>query len=182
MSELYHFEVMTPSGETVRLDHYQGKVLLIVNTASLCGFTPQFEGLESLYGTYRDQGFEILGFPCNQFEAQEPGSSEEAEQFCRSHYGVSFPMFRKLDVNGPSAHPMFSFMQDAQPFTAFDSSSISARLLQQMLQDKYPQLLEGNSIKWNFTKFLVDREGNVVKRFEPGADPGSFEADIQALL
>lgn len=182
MSHVYQYEVQKATGEPVRMDAYQGKVLLIVNTASLCGFSPQFEGLERLYGAYRDQGFEILGFPCNQFGEQEPGTSEEAEQFCKQNYGVSFPMFDLLEVNGPSAHPLYAYMKEEQPFTAFDPSSIGARLLRQMLADKYPQFLEGNSIKWNFTKFLVDREGRVVKRFEPDVDPGSIEADLQALL
>jgi glutathione peroxidase len=146
------------SGEEALAD-YAGKVLLIVNTASQCGFTPQFAGLEALYTRYKDRGFEILGFPCNQFGAQEPGTADEIGSFCQKNYGVTFPMFAKVEVNGDDAHPLF-----------------------QHLKKEARGLLGSEGIKWNFTKFLVDRDGSVVKRFAPAATPESLAAEIEALL
>ena len=134
-------------------------MLLIVNTASQCGFTPQFAGLEALYTRYKDRGFEILGFPCNQFGAQEPGTADEIGSFCQKNYGVTFPMFAKVEVNGDDAHPLF-----------------------QHLKKEARGLLGSEGIKWNFTKFLVDRDGSVVKRFAPAATPESLAAEIEALL
>jgi glutathione peroxidase len=145
-------------GESALAD-YAGKVLLIVNTASQCGFTPQFEGLEALYTRFKDRGFAVLGFPCNQFGAQEPGNADEIASFCQKNYGVTFPMFAKIDVNGENTHPLF-----------------------QHLKKEARGLLGSEGIKWNFTKFLVDRDGSVVKRFAPAATPESLAKDIEALL
>ncbi|QXP82835.1 glutathione peroxidase [Methylococcus sp. Mc7] len=156
---IYDFEVRSLEGETVRLDSYRGKVLLIVNVASRCGFTPQYDGLEALYRRHRDAGLVILGFPCNQFGAQEPGSEAEIRRFCSSRYEVSFPLFAKIEVNGDHAHPLYAYLKSAQP-----------------------GLLGSEAVKWNFTKFLVDRNGEVVRRYAPTATPERIEPDLLPLL
>ncbi|MDD2769411.1 MAG: glutathione peroxidase [Methylococcus sp.] len=156
---IYDLEIDTIDGETVRLDIYRGKVLLIVNVASRCGFTPQYAGLEALYRRHRGAGLEILGFPCNQFGGQEPGNEEEIKQFCASRYEVSFPLFAKIEVNGEHAHPLYAHLKSAQK-----------------------GLLGSETIKWNFTKFLVDRNGEVVRRYAPTATPDSIEPDLLPLL
>jgi glutathione peroxidase len=147
------------SGDPVKLSEYRGKALLIVNTASKCGFTSQYSGLEKLYGKFQARGLEILGFPCNQFGKQEPGGSEEIAEFCSVNYGVTFPMFEKIDVNGKSAHPLY-----------------------QHLKSEARGLLGSEPIKWNFTKFLVNREGEVVERYGSTTKPEQIEADIEAAL
>ena len=157
--KIYNFTVTSMMGLPTSLGDYQGKVLLIVNTASKCGFTPQFEGLQALYEKYRDRGFEILGFPCNQFMHQDPGTNEEIQNFCQVNYGVTFPMFAKIDVNGSDAHPLYEHLKKAAPGA-----------------------LGIKAIKWNFTKFLVDAQGNVLKRFEPNVEPADIAPDIEALL
>ena len=167
---IYDFTVKTSQGKEKSLADYKGKVLLIVNTASKCGFTPQFEALQKLYLAYKDKGLEILGFPCNQFAAQDPGSNEEIQQFCRYNYGVTFQIFEKGDVRGETAQPLFQYLTKEKGFEGFDKEHPNAAVL------------EGDGIKWNFTKFLVDREGNVVKRFEPTKEPAAIAADIEALL
>jgi glutathione peroxidase len=159
MPEIYGIEVKTIDGRNIALSEYAGRVLLIVNTASKCGFTPQYAGLERLYGKYRDQGLVVLGFPCNQFAGQEPGSEAEIASFCSLNYGVTFPMFAKIDVNGPNAHPLY-----------------------RLLKRKKSGFLGSGAVKWNFTKFLVDREGNVVKRYGPAVKPEKIEKDILRLL
>ena len=159
MSNVYDFTASSLDGKPVSLRDYSGKVLLIVNTASKCGFTPQYEGLEALYQKYRDRGLEVLGFPCNQFGAQEPGSAEEIGSFCHKNYGVSFPMFEKIDVNGDGAHPLYRWLKS------------SAK-----------GLLGSEGIKWNFTKFLVDRNGNVIDRFAPTTKPEDLKPNLEALL
>jgi len=159
MTSVYDFSAQTLDGKPVALSDYAGKVLLIVNTASKCGFTPQYEGLEALYQKYRDRGLAVLGFPCNQFGAQEPGSAEEIGSFCQKNYGVSFPMFEKIDVNGEGAHPLYRW-----------------------LKSNAKGLLGSEGIKWNFTKFLVDRKGHVVERFAPTTKPEDLQSDIEALL
>lgn len=156
--KLYDLEIEKIDNTSMKLEEYKDKVLLIVNTASKCGFTPQFEGLESLYKKYKDQGFEILGFPCNQFANQDPLSDEEIHSFCSINYGVSFPMFKKIEVNGENAHPLYKYLKEEKK-GAF-----------------------GSNIKWNFTKFLIDRNGNVVKRFAPSKKPEDLEKDILKLL
>lgn len=156
---IYQFEAVTPSGEKIEFEDFKGKVLLIVNTASKCGFTPQFEGLEKLHKELEEQGLVVMGFPCNQFANQDPASDGEIQEFCQLNYGVSFTMFSKIDVNGDQAHPLFSY-----------------------LKDEAKGLMGSSSIKWNFTKFLVDREGNVVKRYAPKDKPASIKKDIEKLL
>ncbi|MBW8241164.1 glutathione peroxidase [Muricauda oceani] len=155
----YDFEANGLTGEKMKLDQFKGKVVLVVNTASACGLTPQYEGLEKLYQKYKDRGFVVLGFPCNQFGNQEEGTSEEIQQFCQVNYGVSFPMFEKIEVNGKKAHPIFKFLK----------SKLSGGLL-------------GSKIKWNFTKFLLDKDGVPVKRFGPTSVPKEIEKDIEKLL
>jgi glutathione peroxidase len=155
---IYDLSAKLNNGRNKKLADYKGKVLLIVNTASKCGFTPQYEGLQALYAKYKQRGFEVLGFPCDQFGHQEPGSDDEIKSFCQLNYGVSFPLFSKIEVNGPSTHPLFEF-----------------------LKSKKGGLL-GDNIKWNFTKFLVDKKGGVVERYAPMTPPSAIEAQIEKLL
>ncbi len=162
MTAIYDLTARALSGEDRPLSDFSGKVLLIVNTASKCGFTPQYKGLEALRQQYGPQGFEVLGFPCNQFGAEEPGDAAEIASFCSANYGVSFPMFAKIEGNGPDAHPLFAHLKREQP--------------------GLPWFWDSQSIKWNFTKFLVDRRGRVAKRFSPIASPESLRGDIERLL
>ncbi|MBO6934057.1 MAG: glutathione peroxidase [Deltaproteobacteria bacterium] len=159
MSELYDIEVTTLDGQKKDLHDLEGKVALFVNVASKCGFTPQYAGLEKLYEKYKDQGLVVLGFPCNQFGAQEPGTEEEIAGFCEKNYGVSFPMHSKIDVNGPDTHPVYQY-----------------------LKGEKKGLLGTEKIKWNFTKFLVDSNGKVVKRYAPTTKPESIASDVAKLL
>ena len=159
MESIYDFVVKAQDGSDVSLDTYRGKVLLIVNTATGCGFTPQYVGLQELYNKYRDQGFEILDFPCNQFGNQAPGSDDEIHEFCVGRFSMTFPQFSKIDVNGKDESPLYTF-----------------------LKSKHKGGLLGSKIKWNFTKFLVDREGNVVDRFAPTTEPKDIDAKVAALL
>lgn len=154
---IYDFPVTTIRGERTTLAEYKGQVLLIVNTASKCGLTPQYEGLQKLYEEYKDQGLVVLGFPCNQFKEQEPEGAAKIEEFCKLHYGVTFPMFDKVDVIGDNAHPLFAYLTSRGPAEQFD-------------------------IKWNFAKFLINRDGEVVKRIDPQVTPAEIEGDIQSLL
>ena len=158
MAGIYDFKAKSLEGEDIPLKRFEGQVLLIVNTASACGFTPQYSGLEALYQTLHPRGFSVLGFPCNQFGNQEPGDAKQIEQFCSTNYAVTFPLFAKIDVNGSKAHPLFDYLK-----------SEKAGLL-------------GPSIKWNFTKFLVDRSGKVVARHAPTAKPEGLTREIEALL
>jgi len=159
---VFAFSAETLDGRQASLGEFAGKVLLIVNTASQCGFTPQYAGLEKLYRTYKGRGLEVLGFPCNQFGAQEPGSEAEIGAFCQQNYGVSFPMFAKIDVNGEKAHPLYRFLKKEKPGLLGP--------------------LGGGAIKWNFTKFLVDRDGKVVARYASTTKPDSLAKDIEKLL
>ena len=159
MSSLSDFEARSLAGKTVPLKQYAGRVLLIVNTASQCGFTPQYKGLQALQDKYHAQGLDVLGFPCNQFGAQEPGGADEIGAFCERNYGVSFPMFEKVDVNGSQAHPLWKW-----------------------LTGEAPGLLGLEAVKWNFTKFLIARDGSVFKRYAPQTDPAAISADIESLL
>ena len=156
--KFYDFSANKMNGMEVKMDEYKGKVLLVVNTASKCGLTPQLTELEQMYKDYKDKGFEILGFPCNQFANQDPGSNKEISDFCLINYGVTFTMFEKIDVNGENTHPIYKYLK-----------SNAKGIL-------------GNEIKWNFTKFLVDRNGNVVKRYSPTSEPEKIEKDIESLL
>lgn len=156
--KFYDFSAKKVNGQEVKMESYKGNVVLIVNTASKCGLTPQFEELEQLNKEYKSQGLEILGFPCNQFAKQESGSNEEIHEFCKLNYGVTFQIFEKIDVNGKTAHPLYQFLK------------------------KEAKGILGNEIKWNFSKFLVDRNGNVIKRFGPTVKPSKIKEDIEALL
>ncbi|MCR5440390.1 MAG: glutathione peroxidase [Selenomonas sp.] len=179
---IYDFQVKTNKGEEKSLADYKGKVLLIVNTASKCGFTPQFQELQELYLKYKEQGLEILGFPCNQFAGQEPGTNSEVQEFCRLNYGVTFPIFAKGDVRGETAQPLFKYLVEQQGFKGFDESHPIAAKLIGALKENFPEILAGDGIKWNFTKFLVDRDGQVVARFEPTTAPSALAKDIEKLL
>jgi len=159
LSSIYETTIRDREGKPVDMDGFRGKVLLIVNVASRCGFTPQYAGLQKLYDRFKDRGFEILGFPCNQFGGQEPGSDAEIGQFCSLNYGVTFPVFSKVQVNGPEAIPLYQF-----------------------LKKEAPGLLGTEAIKWNFTKFLVDRNGKIIDRFAPTSTPESLESAIEKLL
>lgn len=156
--QFYDFEAKGMYGETVQMDTYKGQVVLVVNTASKCGLTPQFEALEGLYNEFGDAGLEVLGFPCNQFANQDSGTNEEIQTFCQLNYGVTFQMFEKVDVNGDAAHPLFKYLKNEKGG------------------------LLGNKIKWNFTKFLIDAQGNVVKRYAPTVKPSKMRSDIEKLL
>ncbi|WP_057912543.1 glutathione peroxidase [Peribacillus muralis] len=179
---IYEFSATRINGKEVSLEEYKGDVLIIVNTASECGFTPQYEDLQKLYDRYKDKGLNILGFPCNQFGGQEPGKNEEVETFCQLNYGVSFPLFNKVDVRGTQAHPLFQYLTDQAPFTGLDKKQGDGKMMQAMLQEHHPEFMKDDSIKWNFTKFLIDRDGNVVKRFESVEAPFEMESDIEKLL
>ena len=159
MSTIYDFQAQSISGKDIALSDFKGKVMLIVNTASKCGFTPQFGGLEALYKTYAGKGLVVVGFPCNQFGSQDPGADGEIAEFCQVNYGVSFPMMGKVDVNGPAAHPLYKW-----------------------LSAEAPGLLGSKSIKWNFTKFLVGKDGRVIKRYAPLDKPAGLAKDIEAAL
>lgn len=179
---IYSYELESIKGEQISMEQYKGKVLIVVNTASKCGFTPQYTDLQKLYDQYKDQGLEILGFPSNQFGEQEPGANSDVQSFCQLNYGVSFTLFAKTDVRDETAHPLFKHLTEAAPFNGFEVSDPSGKMLNAFLQEKLPHYLEGNSVKWNFTKFLIDREGNVVKRFESTDEPLDMKADIEQLL
>jgi glutathione peroxidase len=159
MTTPYDFSAVRLNGTEEQLAHYKGKVLLIVNTASQCGFTPQYKGLQALQDQFADQGFVVLGFPCNQFGAQEPGQGQEIASFCEMNYGVTFPMFDKVDVNGKQAHPLWEF-----------------------LKQQAPGVLGSEAIKWNFTKFLVGKDGKVIKRYAPQTEPDAIKQDIANVL
>jgi glutathione peroxidase len=179
---VYDFKLKSIDGDEIALEQYKGKVLIIVNTASKCGFTPQYESLEKIYKEYNDKGLEILGFPSNQFAQQEPGTNNEVKQFCLINYGVTFPLFEKIDVRGAFVHPLFKYLTEAAPFKGFDLNNPAGKHLNDILKERFPDFLEGNSIKWNFTKFLISREGNVVGRFEPAVDPADMVPEIEKLL
>ena len=179
---IYDFSVKTINGRELSLAEFKGKVLIIVNTASKCGFTPQYEELQILYDLYVDKGLLILGFPSNQFAEQEPGSNEEIQNFCQINYGVSFLMFEKIEVRGQNAHPLFNYLTESAPFKGFDLKHPIGGKLQEVLRDNFPEILEGDSVKWNFTKFLVDRQGKVAGRYEPTTSPLEMKADIERLL
>ena len=182
MMSIYDFSANSIGGKSIHFDEYKGKVLIITNTASKCGFTPQYEDLQNLYEKYKDAGLEILGFPCNQFEGQEPGANEEVQAFCTLNYGVSFQLFEKTDVRDENAHPIFKYLTETKPFAGFDLSHPIGKILQNLLQDKHPEFLIDDSIKWNFTKFLIDKKGNVVARYEPTTSPLDMEDEIKKLL
>ncbi len=178
---VYDFTSISNTGEEVDFSAYKGKVLLLVNTASKCGFTPQYEGLEALYRKYKDKGLVIVGFPCDQFGHQEPGSNEEIAEFCRVNYGVTFPLMDKVDVNGENAAPIFKWLYSEQPFAGFGDSE-RGQMMDRMLSNQDPDYASNPDIKWNFTKFLVDRKGRVVARFEPTVTPEQMDQSIAECL
>lgn len=179
---IYDFTVMNAQNEEVSLDQYKGKVLLIVNSATECGFTPQYEHLQALYIKYADEGLEILDFPCNQFGGQAPGTEDEIRTFCSGRYGVTFPMFHKIDVNGENAIPLYQYLTKEKGFAGFDMNHPLGPVLHKMLTEQDPDYPKDPSIKWNFTKFLISRDGTVAGRFEPTAPIGAIEALIKTLL
>lgn len=179
---MYDLSARTIEGDEVSLSNYKGKVLIVVNSASKCGFTPQYEELQKLYVKYHEKGLEILAFPSNQFAEQEPGSNDEVKSFCSFNYGVTFPLFEKTDVRGANAHPLFKYLTEEKAFEGFDLNHPIGKILNSMLQEKFPEFLAGDSIKWNFTKFLIDRDGRVVSRVEPTSSPLDMEEEIKKLL
>lgn len=179
---IYDYDVKKMNGELKPMREYEGKVLLIVNTASKCGFTPQFEGLEELYKKFEDRGFVVIGFPCNQFAGQDPGTNEEIHEFCKLNYGVTFPMMEKIDVNGEGEVPLYTYLKAQKGFEGFDMNHPIAPKLDEILRAELGDYTKDSSIKWNFTKFLVDREGTVVGRFEPTTSPEQLDAKIEKLL
>ncbi|MBO4606254.1 MAG: glutathione peroxidase [Bacteroidales bacterium] len=180
MAKIYDFKAQSNRGAEVDFKEYEGKVLLIVNTASKCGFTPQYDGLEELYQKYKEQGLVIIGFPCDQFAHQEPGSDEEIAEFCRINHGVTFPLMAKTDVNGPEEHPVFTYLKEVAP--AEEYVGLKAKATRTMLKGISKTAKKDSDILWNFTKFLINRDGSIVKRFPPIAEPASFEKDIEEML
>ncbi|MBQ8046745.1 MAG: glutathione peroxidase [Prevotella sp.] len=182
MKTVFDFTVKDRKGQDVSLRSYQGEVLLIVNTATKCGFTPQYDELEKLYEKYHSQGFEILDFPCNQFGQQAPGTDESIHEFCKLNFGTEFPRFKKVKVNGPEADPLYQFLQEQKGFAGWDDSHPIAPVLDKMLSDVDPDYKQKADIKWNFTKFLVNKYGVVVARFEPTEKTENIEKQIEELL
>lgn len=178
---IYDYKITTGKGETINLSDYKGKVIMIVNTATGCGFTPQYEPIEKMYRDYHDKGLEIVDIPCNQFGAQAPGTDDEIHQFCTLHYNTTFPRMKKADVNGENELPLYTYLKSQKGFEGFGEHQLSA-LLSDMLSKADPDWDKKPDIKWNFTKFIIDREGNVAARFEPTADMSQVEACVKALL
>ena len=180
MAKLYDFKALNNKGAEVDFAQFEGKPVLIVNTASKCGFTPQYDGLEALYQKYKDRGLVIIGFPCDQFAHQEPGSDEEIAEFCRLNHGVTFPLMSKIEVNGANEHPIFTFLKAAAPSEEY--LGLKAKATGKMLKGISKTYQKKSDIRWNFTKFLVARDGVTVKRFAPTTEPKDFEKDIEADL
>jgi glutathione peroxidase len=175
---VYDFSVRAADGGTLGLDAYKGNVLLLVNVASKCGFTPQYEGLEALYQDTKDRGVQVLGFPCNQFGDQEPGTDADIQQFCSTTYNVTFPVLSKVDVNGPDADPLYAYLRTEAPGDFGPDNGF----LFQHVQKTRPEAIGTDEVKWNFTKFLVGRDGNVIRRYESTATPEDIRSDLDALL
>ena len=180
MEKIYDFKALTGKGAELSFNEFEGKVLTIVNTASKCGFTPQYDGLEALYQKYKDQGFTIVGFPCDQFAHQEPGTDAEIEEFCRVNHGVTFQLMKKIDVNGAQAHPIFEYLKSQAPTEEY--KGLKAKAAQKLFKSISKSVEKESDIKWNFTKFVISRDGTVIKRFAPTTTPEQMEKDIQALL
>ena len=179
---IYDFTVIDNQGKDISMTQYEGKVLLIVNTATACGFTPQYSELEALYEAYVDKGFEILDFPCNQFGAQAPGTDDEIQSFCTLTFGTKFPRFKKIDVNGDNEQPLYTYLKSKKGFAGFDPAHPLTKILDDMFTQADPDYAKKPDIKWNFTKFLVDKQGNVVERFEPTATKEVLAPAIEELL
>ena len=181
MVTIYDFKALDNKGEEVDMAQYRGKVLMIVNTASKCGFTPQYDGLEALYRKYKEQGLVILGFPCDQFKHQEPGSDEEIAEFCRVNHGVTFPLMKKTEVFGENAHPIFKYLTEQVPDEKV--SGLKDKAVMKMVDSlSKSDGREEGGVRWNFTKFLISKDGSVIKRYAPVAKPEDMEADIEAML
>ncbi len=182
MKTVYDYTVKDRKGHDVSLKEYAGEVMLIVNTATRCGFTPQYAELEQLYEKFRSQGFNILDFPCNQFGQQAPGTADEIKEFCQLNYGTRFPQFKKIEVNGDKADPLFKFLKSQRPFGGFDLNHPIGKILDEMLSKENPDYRNTADIKWNFTKFLIGKKGEVIERYEPTTDISVIAEKIQTLL
>lgn len=180
--KIYDFKAKNRHEEEISIEQYKGDVVLVINSATQCGFTPQYDDLQDLYEKYANQGFVILDFPCNQFKNQAPGTDEEIATFCDANYGVSFPIFSKIEVNGENAHPLFKYLIGEKGFNGFDEDHKLTPVLDKMLSEADPNYKNKPSIKWNFTKFLIDRDGNVVERYEPTESIFDIEEKIKELL
>ena len=180
MAKIYDFKTRSNKGAEVDFAQFEGKVLMIVNTASKCGFTPQYDALEALYQKYKDQGLVIVGFPCDQFAGQEPGSNEEIAEFCRIKHGVTFPLMAKTDVNGANAEPIFEYLKSQAPTEEYNG--LKAKATRAMLKGISKSVEKDSDILWNFTKFLVNRDGTVIKRYAPVTKPEDIEKDIREML
>ena len=179
---IYDYDVEDMMGDSVSLADYKGKVLLVINSATECGFTPKYDELQDLYEEFREEGFEILDFPCNQFGNQAPGSNEEIASFCSSRFGISFPIFSKIEVNGENAAPLYQYLKSKKSFAGFDPEHPLTIMMESMLRRTKPNYKNESDITWNFTKFLIDREGHVVERFEPTSDMGMVAERVRQLL
>lgn len=182
MANIYDFTVKDTTGAEESLSQYKGKVVLIINSATQCGFTPQYDSLQDLYEKYANEGFVILDFPCDQFGHQAPGSNEEIVSFCDSKYGVTFPIFGKIEVNGENAEPLFTYLKGEKGFQGFDPEHSLTPILVSMMERENPDYAKSSDIKWNFTKFLIDREGNVIERYEPTTEIDVIEEKVKELL
>ena len=180
MATIYDFKALNNKGAETDFAQYEGQVLLIVNTASKCGFTPQYDGLEALYQEYKDRGLVIIGFPCDQFAHQEPGSDEEIAEFCRINHGVTFPLMAKIEVNGENAHPVFEFLKAQAPTEEY--IGLKAKATAKMLKGISKTYKKDSDIRWNFTKFLISRDGRSVKRYAPTTTPEEMKADLEEML
>ena len=180
MKKIFDFKAITSKGKELDFAQFQGKVLLIVNTASKCGFTPQFAGLEELNQKYKDKGLVIIGFPCNQFAAQDPGSDSEIEGFCQLNYGVTFQIMQKVDVNGAAAHPIFNYLKEMAPTEEYHG--LKGKGAAVLFKTISKSVDKPSDIKWNFTKFLISKDGDTIQRFAPTTEPKDFEKDIEAFL
>ena len=180
MEKIFDFKALNNRGVEVDFRQYEGQVLMIVNTASKCGFTPQYDGLEALYQKYKDQGLVIIGFPCDQFAHQEPGSDEEIAEFCRLNHGVTFPLMKKVDVNGKDAHPIFEYLKAQAPTEEY--KGLKAKASATLFKSISKSVEKDSDIKWNFTKFLISRDGTKVERFAPTTEPKDIESAIEAML
>jgi len=180
MATIYDFKTLSNKGKEVDFAQYEGKVLMIVNTASKCGFTPQYDGLEALYQKYKDRGLVIVGFPCDQFAGQEPGSDEQIEEFCRINHGVTFQLMAKTDVNGANAEPVFEYLKAQAPTEEYNG--LKAKATAKLLKSLSKSMEKDSDIRWNFTKFLINRDGTVIKRYAPTTTPEEIEKDIEGML
>ena len=180
MATIYDYKAIASNGKEIDFKDYEGKVLLIVNTASKCGFTPQFDGLEALNEKYRDRGLVIIGFPCNQFKEQDPGTDGQIEEFCQLNYGVTFQIMKKIDVNGSAADPIFEYLKTQAPTEEYNG--LKAKAAKALFKTISTSVEKDNDIKWNFTKFLISKDGETIKRYAPTTEPKDFERDIEAML